>query len=251
LSLLLDLFCRYSYERKQFLIGVLDALDEAGAPESPSASHKESNPWYKAFNIIYNGVAHDCSVPHGKNRYHKFKDKILELWQGVEAHAPEDFPLRERALNQYEDYRKACATYAATPKKEVGTPKTPSATPRAPKTPASIRRILAANKWKHLDEAAALAGLPEPLKSLVNIRHMVNELGTNNADAAKEEYEKALQDYLKDVPEDKDALYAKSLGLVFLCRYSQSATETKEITEVYERVISDFLVAISDSSTPV
>ena len=55
-------------------------MDEANAPTSYAASHKPENEWYKAFDLVYGNVAADCSVPTGKNRFHKFKDKIIELW---------------------------------------------------------------------------------------------------------------------------------------------------------------------------
>lgn len=251
---LLLLFHQLRLILAQFLVGVLDALDEAAAPTAACASHKATNPWYKAFNSIYTGVARDCSIPHGKNRYHKFKDKIVELWQGVESHTGDDLPLRDRALAQYEEYKKSCTTQAITPKKEgSATPKTPGslATPRMAslKTPSSTRRFLSgAMAWKHLDEKVVLETLPEPLKSLVHIRHLVQELGTPNT-TVKEQYDKALEEYLKDIPEGKDALYEKSLGLAFLFRYALNAEETKDIKEVYERVVSDYLVVINDSLT--
>jgi len=238
-------------EWEPFLLGVLDALDEAGAPKSAAASHKLTNPWYKAFHVIYNGIARDCSIPHGKNRYHKFKDKIVELWQAIEAYSGGDLPLRPRALEQLDEYRQACATQAITPKKDPtipnGAPKTPSAIPKikpptANKSLPPERNPIVDTRWEHLDEAAVLKSLPESLQKLMNIRHLVLEVGAGNKLAVEEQYDKLLQEYLMDVPETMDALYEKMLGLAFLCRYAQSSKERKDISDVYDRIVTEYLV---------
>lgn len=241
--------------------GVLDALDEAGAPSVAAASHKPTNAWFKAFDLIYNGVARDCSVPHGKNRYHKFKDKIVELWQAVEDYTGDDLALRDRTVEQFETYKKACALQATTPKKESGgsssvthTPKTPSSVvaPRTEKQAARRSVIPPIHaKWKHLDEAAALESLPEPLKNLVHIRNLSQELNTGNRLAIEEQYDKALQEYMKEIPEAKEALFEKSLALAFLSRSAQSNKESKDILAVYDRVVTDYLLAISTTLASV
>jgi hypothetical protein len=245
-------------------------MEESGAPTSAAASHKLSNPWYKGFDMVYNGVAVDCSVPHGKNRYHKFKDKIVELWVAMEQHAPDDHPEKKRALDQLEEYRKACANQSntatsTTPKKQDGT-----ATPakgsggtlglllgsnnRSPldKTPSSKRSYASsmALKWRHLNESSALGELPQPLQSLVHLRHLTAELGTSKQNV-EERYQSALEEYLKEATEGKDALYAKSLGLAVLNRLAQSAKETKELTEAYDHTLQEYLVQIDPNATTV
>ena len=235
----------------KFLLGVLDALEESGASKSAAASHKLTNAWYKAFHIIYNGVARDCSIPHGKNRYHKFKDKIVELWQAIEAYNGGDLPLRDRALGQLEDYRQACATQAVTPKKESSVPGVgPSKTPTMPRPKPQLNRILATerhavveSRWEHLDEAQVLKSLPESLQKLIHVRNLVVEIGSGNKLALDEQYDKTLQDYLKHMPESTDALYEKILGLAFLWRHAHGSKEKQDIGDVYARVVADFLVA--------
>merc|ERR1711971_1135773 len=109
----------------------------------------------------------------------------------MEQHASDDHPLKARSVDQFEEYKKACANHAATPKKEPGsTQKTPGGL----KTPAD--RILGAAgrrsfasitlKWKHLNEAEALAGLPETLQSLIHVRHIAAELSAANKEAIEE-----------------------------------------------------------------
>ncbi len=243
----------------KFLLGVLDALDEAGAPKSAAASHKLTNPWYKAFHIIYNGIARDCSIPHGKNRYHKFKDKIVELWQAIECYSGGDLPLRDRALGQLDEYRRSCATQAVTPKKDPTTPNGTSKTPSTMSKPKPQmgkalpleRNSVSDPRWEHLDEATALKNLPDSLQRLMNIRNLVVEVGAGNKLAVDEQYDKILQEYLTDVPESADSLYEKMLGLAFLCRYAQSSKEKKDIAEVYERVVTDYLVATNTSFATV
>lgn len=94
---------------RQFLTGFLDSIESAGAPTTAAASHKSNNAWFKAFDLVYGGVASDYSIPTGKNRYHKFKDKVVEVWIALEQQAPADHPCRPKGLQQLEDYRKACA----------------------------------------------------------------------------------------------------------------------------------------------
>lgn len=240
-------------EWEPFLTGVLDSLEQAGAPQAAAASHKLSNPWYKAFDLVYSGVAQGCSIPHGKNRYHKFKDKIVELWVAMEQHASDDHPLKQRSVDQLEEYRKACANFVATPKKE-GVLRTPgSVIMRTPADKLSAARrsygSTFALKWKHLDEAKAVDALPEPLQSMLHIRHLTSELGTDTKTSADLYFDSALQDYLKEMPEGKEALYEKSNCLAVLARLSQSEKETKEITDAYEKVITEYL-ALFPAPTP-
>ena len=238
------------------MVGVLDALEQSGAPQAAAASHKVSNPWYKAFDMVYSGVAQGCSIPHGKNRYHKFKDKIVELWMAMEEHASDDHPLKARAVEQLEEYKKACATQAATPKKEPGTPKTPGSlkTPADKILGASGRRSFASSialKWKHLNEAEALANLPEGLQALIHLRHMSTELSVGTKASLEEPYQTALEDYLKQTPEDKGGLLKMSMSLTLLYRLSQSEKETKDITDAFERVMGEYLVAIDSNAASV
>ena len=189
--------------------GVLQALESAGAHHAAAASHKASNPWYKSFHSIYGGVASDCSVPTGKNRYHKFKDKIVELWQAMETHETYSGPLRDMAVRQLTAYRHACENKStvgidgkpekvgngsadgdkvgATPAKggkNAGDKLSGSggASGGGLKSNPNKRSHQAASgsaksppplqSWSHLDEAAALASLPQPLQTLINLRHM-------------------------------------------------------------------------------
>lgn len=172
----------------------------------------------------------------------------MELWVAMEEHAAEDHPLKQRAIDQLEEYRKACANYVATPKKE-GAPRTPGSLLRTPADKLSAaRRSYGSNfalKWKHLDESKAIAALPEPLQSMLHIRHLTCELGTSNKSSVDGFFETALEDYLKEVPEDKDALYQKSNCLAALSRMSQSEKETKDIADAYERVITEYFAIIN------
>ena len=77
-------------------------------------SRKANNAWYKAFDLIYGGDgASEYSIPTGKNRYHKFKDKILEVWVALENQAPGENHLlpanNQLSMEQYDRYRQACA----------------------------------------------------------------------------------------------------------------------------------------------
>eukprot|EP00934_Nitzschia_sp_Nitz4_P000292 Nitzschia sp. Nitz4//scaffold12_size214221//72449//73660//NITZ4_001492-RA/size214221-augustus-gene-0.5-mRNA-1//1//CDS//3329534996//292//frame0 len=238
-------------EWEPFLTGVLDALEHAEAPSCPAASHKLTNPWYHAFDLVYGGVAQDCSIPHGKNRYHKFKDKIVELWVAMEQHGADDHPLKARSNEQLETYRKACAVQSTVPKKDGGSP--PPKTPATPKLPidpktGTLRRnslpaAPAPTKWKHLDEAAALQSLPDPLKSIVHVRHLTLELASPGRPLVEERFTRLLEEYLKEVPTEKQALMAKANELAFLHRYAQSPKEARDIWEAFGAVTMAYCMA--------
>ena len=42
-------------------------------------------PWADAFEAIYQTVASDYALPQGKNRLHKFKEKMVELWSAMQG----------------------------------------------------------------------------------------------------------------------------------------------------------------------
>ena len=214
----------------QFLTQVLQCIEEAGAPETAAASHKANNSWYKAFDLIYGGVAREYSIPTGKNRYHKFKDKILEVWVALESQAPGENHCRELAMEQYERYKRACAE-ASKNGSAVSAPVKASKTGVGQSASASYK--LAGGKrsyntamgggaslpvshqslWKNLDEKTILEGLPSKLQSLVHLKQLSKEMvaGMANRAARKgiEEHSKkldgayleAMTEYLKEVEE--------------------------------------------------
>lgn len=229
-------------------------MDAANAPGAAAASHKATNPWYKAFDLVYSGVAADCSVPTGKNRFHKFKDKIVELWTAMETEAPDDHPLKARALQQLALYRIACEEAQ---KAEIANPKTPGKSPgikKAPSVTASATKRsynstfhpTTGRMWKHLNEGTALEKLPEPLKSLTHLRHMGTEIGASSVKGSVEmQYMAALYEYLAADPGD-DA-YDKSQILVALYRLSQSPKEAKDILGAYESTVQEYMTNLDAS----
>ena len=232
----------------------MDTLDDTEAPKAAAASHKESNEWYKAFHAVYAGVGRDCSQPAGKNRYHKFKDKIVELWTAIEAYTGGDLPLRGRALEQLDEHRRACQNHPTL--KRGGEPKASSSSAAA----AALAMKMAFRskpgvkppthtRWEHLDEKAALASLPEDLRNLVHCRNLATELGINTTRSAMEEqYEKLLTQYLHMMPEGEDALYSKCAGLALLSRYCHTNKEKRDISDVFERIVTEYLATLSGAS---
>jgi hypothetical protein len=104
--------------------------------------------------------------------------------------------------------------------------------------------------WKHLNEGSALEKLPEPLKSLTNLRHMGTEIGACNVKGSVEmQYMTALDQYLAETPGD-DA-YDKSQILVALYRLSQSPKEAKDILAAYERTVQEYMVHIDPKAAEV
>jgi hypothetical protein len=195
---------------------------------------------------VYTGVGHDCSQPQGKNRYHKFKDKIVELWTAIEAYTGGDLPLRGRALEQLDEHRRACQSHP-TIKREprASTIKFATFRPKPGIKPPTHTR------WELFDEKAALHSLPADLQKLVHFRNLSTELGSSGKAAIEEQYEKTLNEYLRDIPEGPDALYTKATGLAFLIRYCHTSKEKKDIADVYEHLITDYLAACNGIATAI
>ena len=230
-------------------------MDEAHAPSSAVASHKATNPWFKAFELVYDGVASDCSVPTGKNRFHKFKDKIVELWTAMEHEAPDDHPLKPRALEQLSLYRQACEEAQKAELNDGKSPGKASLIKKAPMGTAAMKRPYSSTfhpttgrMWKHLDESSALQKLPEPLKSLTHLRHMATEIGASGAKQDVEvQYMAELYNYLAE--SNSAEPFARAQILTALYRLSQSAKEAKDILAAYERSVQEYLVQMAPPSS--
>ena len=212
-----------NYPSSQFLTQVLQCIEEAGAPEAAAASHKANNAWYKAFDLIYGGVAREYSIPTGKNRYHKFKDKILEVWVALESQAPGENHCRDLALEQYERYKRACAEANKSSTSGGHHHHMQTAPNKASKvaagTSAGGASKLAGGKrsfstamgggpalyapsgsaavlWKNLEEKSVLESLPGDLRSLVHLKQLSKEMAACTANRAArrviEEHSKKL-----------------------------------------------------------
>ncbi|CAJ1954731.1 unnamed protein product [Cylindrotheca closterium] len=238
-------------EWESFLAGVLDAMDQAHAPSAAVASHKATNPWFKAFELVYDGVASDCSVPTGKNRFHKFKDKIVELWNAMEQEAPDDHPLKPRSMEQLNLYRQACEEQQkaelndakATGGKASMIKKSPLGGSAMKRPYSSTFHPTTGRMWKHLDEGSALQKLPEPLKSLTHLRHMATEIGASGAKQDIEvQYMAELYSYLG---ESTGEPFEKSQILTALYRLSQTPKEAKDVLAAYERAVQEYLIQMS------
>jgi hypothetical protein len=305
------------------LSGVLNSIESSGAHNGANASHKASNPWYKAFHSIYGGVASDCSVPTGKNRYHKFKDKIVELWVAMEQAGAH--PLKDMGVRQYNAYKQALDTRPPAPNGDspskpaaavtdkagtTGTEISPKPAAGAPKSTLVVKRPPTMNtvglskavtntagaavgaaakaminnkraasavggpmgssnyppptQWLHLDEGAVLLRIPQPLQSLLHLRHMGVEVQSQDTVLVEEAYQRALNDFL-DAPtlltitkdsaagEEKASgkapgdLYALCQSMVLLWRCAkrlQKSQESKAILYTYHNIVQEYLQSI-------
>jgi hypothetical protein len=252
----------------------LNSLESSGAPLVAAASHKAGNPWYKAFHGVYGGVAADCSIPTGKNRYHKFKDKIVELWTAMEQ--IESHPLKEMGVQQISSYRLACESKSSNKDAGPSTPKTPkgasgTTTPGAAasnKRAADLKSTTSANKrpnlgnpaqvppqqWRHLDEALALANLPQPLQSLVHLRHLGNEVQSTDTQTqlVEDSYQRALSDFLESpLPKSTEALMGIAQSCLALWRCAkrlQKNPECKAILYMYHNVVQECVQSLPSAT---
>jgi hypothetical protein len=249
-----------------FLSGVLQAVESAGAFHTAAASHKASNPWYKAFHAVYGGVASDCSVPTGKNRYHKFKDKIVEIWAAMENTA--SHPQRDMAIRQLDTYRLACETKQAergltpstapktiSPKQSSLTPGKRPATTSAGLSSSSSKRphlsnTIPSQTWTHLDEAKVLASIPQPLLSLIHLRHCGVEVQSTDTQLVEDSYQRALNEFLDGPTTGKSAaeLFVMCQSMIVLWRCAkriQKTQESKAILYTYHNLVQEYLQAVA------
>jgi len=96
-----------------------------------------------AFETVYGSVATDCHLPQGKNRHHKFKDKVVEVWHAMEGEMGEKkhHPLYQLGMKQLNTYR----TVAKTLEGGGSNPSTPSK-PAAKRAPSSAKGSTSAEK---------------------------------------------------------------------------------------------------------
>lgn len=245
-----------------------------------AASHKPSNAWYKAFDLVYGGVASDYSVPTGKNRYAKFKDKIVEVWTALEATQGSsdsddirDRSCRTKAMAQLAMYRQACeeSIKVAALKEEAtaaavvvagseavvvadeGIRIAPAGEKNKSSGLSSKRALFGLGQWSGLDEVKTLAKLPQPLQSLMNLRQLGREVtkGTpgRTVDAAEHSqstdvaYIEALNDYLAaDLTMlDKDTIYDRAMCMALLHRYASADEEKAKIGEGYQVAVDKYI----------
>ena len=274
--------------------------------------------------MIYGGIASEYSIPTGKNRYHKFKDKIVEVWVALEVQEPGQHHCRDKALGQLARHRQACL--------EAATQKTPSGgeTPTSRKSQrtsaaggpssssssaaaalgsaAALAKLTASGSkrsfsaamgagstsfgasasstigslWQNLDEKAALASLPEPLRSLVNLKQLSREMISSTSNRVTKKtieqhgktidtaYLTALQNYINsnideekddddaamdgddDDDEEKEAeakkSYDRSISMAFLYRYASSVEEQRVLNDQYRKYSSKYIIHVSSSS---
>ncbi|KAL3921411.1 MAG: hypothetical protein SGILL_002761 [Bacillariaceae sp.] len=217
------------------------------------------------FDLVYGGVASDYSIPTGKNRYHKFKDKIVEVWCALEQDAPPDHHARDKAVAQLEVYRAACgdvksAGISGTPKRSA------SAAGGSRMSAQQAKRGYAGPPqgvmYKHLDEAKVIETLPEPLQSLLHLRQMEKEMtATTSVKITKKNLEdhskKVDTAYMEAVTEfaggddsddkkndpilDKDEAYARAQALALLYRYANAGIEQKMLSDAYQKAVDQYV----------
>ncbi|KAL7576264.1 hypothetical protein ACA910_018092 [Epithemia clementina (nom. ined.)] len=93
-----------SDEYEDFLRQVIDIVEVNECAAFPMAT--ADTPWADAFEAIYQTVASDYALPQGKNRLHKFKEKMIELWSAMQGEVTlgvksDAHPIYRTALKQW------------------------------------------------------------------------------------------------------------------------------------------------------
>ena len=242
----------------QFLQGVLTALETTEAPHCAHASHKASNAWYKAFHNIYGGIAADCTIPTGKNRYHKFKDKIVEIWLALEGE--ESHNLKDQGMRQLTTWRRAMDAKAIevpdspaglTTKKGAKRASSGSAGGRPAK---KMAHGMVAPAWAHLEEGKVLnESIPEPLRSLVHLRALAYELTNSDSTMIEDQYQTQLNVFLETpiVDMTPEGLFAHSQAIAVLWRCAKKLgkhAEAKSIQLAYSNTSQQYAQSLAGGS---
>ena len=72
-----------SEEYEEFLKQIIEILEKHQVASFTTAA--ENTPWHRAFTELYETVATEHALPQGKNRLHKFKEKMVELWNAMDS----------------------------------------------------------------------------------------------------------------------------------------------------------------------
>jgi hypothetical protein len=184
----------------------------------------------------------------------------------------ESHPLKDMGVRQINSYRSACESKISNKDAAPSTPKnakSPSLTTTgiaaSNKRAADLKTTTTANKrpnignptqvppqqWRHLDEEKALKNLPEPLQSLVHLRHLGNEVQSTDTQTqlVEDSYQRALSDFL-ETPLSKSSTEtlmetAQSCLALWRCaKRLQKNPECKAILYMYHSVVQDYLQSL-------
>jgi hypothetical protein len=110
-------------------------------------------------------------------------------------------------------------------------------------------------QWRHLDEALALANLPQPLQSLVHLRHLGNEVQSTDTQTqlVEDSYQRALSDFL-ETPLSKSSTEtlmetAQSCLALWRCaKRLQKNPECKAILYMYHNVVQECVQSLPSAT---
>lgn len=239
-------------EWEHFLQGVLHSVQAHQAHATLKASGVEDNAWYQVFHAVYGGFASDsCSVPQGKNRYHKFKDKIVELWRYMAVTEPPDHDVNGRLWKmgrlQWETYKSLLVVAGKNPIEIAldvkGSPTKIKKKGRG-KAAATIARGM---PLMHYDPPKKNY-LPSPLHEI----HHIWKMSSKRGDAMEMGF--IRKDYLNNVrafsedcmsgPETPTKLLWSLEGLNELREIEQDPEIKKIISDAYAQVLQRYLAAL-------
>lgn len=241
-------------EWEHFLQGVLHSVQAHQAHTVLKASGVEDNAWYQVFHAVYGGIAADnCSVPQGKNRYHKFKDKIVELWRYIAVTAAPEHDVNSRlwkmARAQWDMYKSLLVVAGKSPVEITldakGSPAKIKKKGRG-KAAATISRGM---PLMHFDPPAKKNFLPSPLHEL----HTVWKMSLKHNDPVemgyiRGDYQNALKAFTDECmggPETPTKLLWHLEGLNELREVDQEADMKSLIGNAYKNVLQRYLSALN------
>ncbi|CAB9521910.1 expressed unknown protein [Seminavis robusta] len=246
-------------EWEHFLQSVLHSVQAHQAHQSLKASGVEDNAWYQVFHSVYGGIAADsCSVPQGKNRYHKFKDKIVELWRYMAVtDAPEhdiNGRLWKMGRTQWEMYKSLLVVAGKSPVEITMDGSYPKTIPGGKiKTLKKGRKGTPVTRQQtpivHYEPAPKKNYLPSPLHDL----HIVWKMTVKHNDPIemgyiRKDYQNCIRMFIEEChggPETPNKLLWHLEGLNELRDVEQEDEIRKQIGDAYKAVLQRYVAALN------
>lgn len=243
----------------QFLQGVLHSVQAHQAHQQLKASGTEDNAWFQVFHAVYGGFASDsCSVPQGKNRYHKFKDKIVELWRYMSVTEAPDHDINGRLWKmgraQWEMYKSLLVVAGKSPLEielEVKGPDSAKLTMGTKKKGRGKAAATIARQMPivHYEAAPKKNYLPFPLHELHHIWKMSFKRNDQmEMSFIRKDYVQSIRSFADECltgPETTSKLLWNLEGLNELREIDQEPECRKIIADTYANVLQRYVVSLN------
>lgn len=249
----------------QLLSGTILLLHDCNCASYRSAASE--NPWARAFKEFYDSVASEYSRPSGKNRIHKFKAKMVELWKAMEMELESgdksrSDPIYSMALRQYRRYNSVLSnpeleSNRPFPSTDPSNSRTANTEPPPPqpeltemdrmrKSLLRLERMMTQNGW-------AQPKLPSPLNELQHLKEQMTQQQFDTS--VRPTYEREIGKYLTGVHtqarfSNSPAYLPGVLDGIDVLRYTpQPSAVAWTLKSTYDYVLNKYMKLLNGTDT--